>query len=221
MNKNTNEVGLTPEQKYIKYKFLYGNAVEYKDIAKYENECENVIKAKYKNNGNLDGWLAEKIYGENTKENRERLNKDISPEFRKQVQEIKNRFGRDEIKKGFGSDFKKFYKWFVEQLDSQDGKCYYCETSKDDLEKLFRSKGESKEVQENKVLYSTKPAFSSSFHIDRKAPKGDYGDNKNCVLACTFCNNAKSDMVKDAEVFKNSFGKAIREFYKKLLEKIK
>ena len=134
------------------------------------------------------------------------------------LREIKDRFGRQEIRESF-KDFSLFYKWFIKQLASQDGKCYYCKTSKGNLERLFRSKGESKEVQESKVLYSTKPAFSSSFHIDRKAPKGDYGDN-NCVLACTFCNNAKSDMVKDAEVFKNSFGKTIHEFYKKLLEKI-
>ena len=212
---------MTQEQKdYIKYKFLYGNAVEYKDIAKYENKDENAIKAKYKNNGGSEGWLAEKIYGENTQENRERLSKDVSLEFRKQAQEIKGRFSRDEIKKGFGYDFQKFYKWFIEQLASQDGKCYYCKTSKSDLEKLFRSKGEPEALQKNKILYSTKPAFSSSFHIDRKAPKGDYGDNDNCVLACTFCNNAKSDMVKDAEVFKDSFGDTIHEFYQKLLKKI-
>ena len=223
------KIKLTTEQKnYIKFWFLYGNAVEYKDITKYENE--QVGYEKYKNDdikqiyekvGKKDGWLTEKIYVKNTQENREQFNKDVSLEFKKQAQEIKDRFSRDEIKKGFGYDFQKFYIWFIEQLASQDGKCYYCETNKSDLEKLFRSKGEPKEIQESKDLYSTKPAFSSSFHIDRKEPKGKYGDNDNCVLACTFCNNAKSDMVKDAEIFKKNFGKTIHKFYKKLIDKDK
>ena len=136
------------------------------------------------------------------------------------LREIKDRFGRSKIRDDF-KRFSLFYKWFIEQLASQDGKCYYCETSKSDLEKLFRSKGEPEALQKSKILYSTKPAFSSSFHIDRKAPKGDYGDNGNCVLACTFCNNAKSDMVKDAEIFKKNFGKTIHKFYKKLIDKDK
>ena len=212
---------MTQEQKdYIKYKFLYGNAVGYKDIAKYENKDEKYIKAKYVKSGCLEGWLTEKIYGKNTQENREQFSKDVSLEFRKQAQEIKSRFSRDEIKKGFGNEFQKFYKWFIEQLASQDGKCYYCKTNKSDLEKLFRSKGKPEALQKSKILYSTKPAFSSSFHIDKKEPKGEYGDNDNCVLACTFCNNAKSDMVKDAQVFKDNFGETIHEFYKKLLKKL-
>lgn len=87
------------------------------------------------------------------------------------------------------------------------------------LEDLFRSKNESKRVQKGKPLYSEKPSFSSSFHIDRKVPNGGYGDNGNCVLACAFCNNAKSDMVKDADEFKSAFGIAIFSFYTALLDK--
>lgn len=219
---------LTHEQeKYIEFWFIDGNAATYPAITKYENELagyekykDGDIEQKYKNDGKIDGWLTEKIYEANTQENRKRLAKDITPEFRKQAQEIRNRFNRDDIKKGFGGEFQKFYKWFMRQLAIQNGKCFYCETSKSDLEKLFRSKGEPKAVQESKILYSTKPAFSSSFHIDRKEPKGKYGDNDNCVLACTFCNNAKSDMVKDAKIFKDNFGETIHEFYQKLLKKL-
>lgn len=134
------------------------------------------------------------------------------------VREIKDKFNRDEVKDGF-KRFAIFYKWFVKQLAEQDELCYYCETPKWMLEDLFRSKNESKRVQKGKPLYSEKPSFSSSFHIDRKVPNGGYGDNGNCVLACAFCNNAKSDMVKDADEFKSAFGIAIFSFYTALLDK--
>ena len=98
---------LTHEQeKYIEFWFIDGNAATYPAITKYENKLagyekykDSDIEQKYKNDGKIDGWLTEKIYEANTQENRKRLAKDITPEFRKQAQEIRNRFNRDDIKK--------------------------------------------------------------------------------------------------------------------------
>lgn len=121
--------------------------------------------------------------------------------------EIWNKYQNKEF--GFGS-FTKFYDWFMKQLKKQGDKCYYCKTHKSDLERTFRVKGEPKEKQIQKPLYSTK--FSAAFHIDRKIPKEPYSNTDNCVLACAFCNNMKSDMVKDADFFKDFFGEMIYSF---------
>lgn len=128
----------------------------------------------------------------------------------KNIREIKDRFNKKAIKEGFGS-FSNFYDWYVKQLKFQQNSCYYCQSSKERLEKAFRSKGESKEKQIKKPLYSTKAAFSSSFQIDKKNPNKGYG-KENCVLACAFCNNVKSDMVKNAELFKEFLGPCISSF---------
>lgn len=134
--------------------------------------------------------------------------------------EIWNKYQNKEF--GFGS-FTKFYDWFMKQLKKQGGKCYYCKTHKSDLEKIFKNKGEKQEEQIKKKLYSTKPSFSSALHIDRKEPKGNYGNNDNCVLVCTFCNNAKSDMVKGKglEFFEKHFKEFVQKFYTHLDSTIK
>ena len=128
----------------------------------------------------------------------------------KNIREIKDRFNKKAIQNGFGS-FSNFYDWYMNQLNIQQNSCYYCQSSKEQLEKAFRSKGESKAEQKKKPLYSTKAAFSSSFQIDKKNPNKGY-NKENCVLACAFCNNAKSDMVKNAELFKKFLGPCISSF---------
>ena len=52
--------------------------------------------------------------------------------------------------------------------------------------------------------------FNSTPHIERKDSNAGYNVD-NCVLACSLCNNAKSDMM-NAENFKTYFGKAIGKF---------
>lgn len=109
----------------------------------------------------------------------------------------------------------RFYDWY--KGHSKEEKCYYCGTSQDDLNKLFKENNtDEKELE--KPLYSTKPSFTATLQIDKMNPNEPYRPD-NCVLACVFCNNAKSDWIKDANEFKNVFGAKIREFLKSKLPK--
>ena len=103
-----------------------------------------------------------------------------------------------ERQKGFKS-FANFYKWH----SLQEPKCHYCGTSQDELDRLFQKSVSSKK-------------FSATLHIERKHPDKGYNAD-NCVLACSLCNNAKSDMISEAN-FKQYFAKSIRNFVSDLLD---
>lgn len=81
---------------------------------------------------------------------------------------------------GFG-DFKNFYNWYI----GKEGKCFYCKTKENILIKLFK----------NKSFKSKHPGSSTGIlQIDKINPKKNYS-KENCVLACIFCNNAKTDLI--------------------------
>ena len=95
--------------------------------------------------------------------------------------------------------FANFYKWH----SLQEPKCHYCGTSQDELNELFE-----------RGLVSSKK-FGATLHIERKHPDKGYNAD-NCVLACSLCNNAKSDMISAAN-FKQYFAKSVRDFVCDLL----
>ena len=117
---------------------------------------------------------------------------------------------------GFGS-FTKFYEWY----DAQEPKCHYCGTTESNLKKLFKEKDNESE-KEKKPLYSKKRSFTATLQVDRKNSDEGYNE-KNCVLACAFCNNAKSDMVRecDLDCFEKPFGEFVKNFYADLDKKYK
>ena len=80
-------------------------------------------------------------------------------------------------------------------------KCYYCNIDANTLEQLFKEK-----------LNSTK--FNETLHIERLRPKEPYSE-KNCRLACSLCNNAKSDLISD-DNYKNYFSKCMSKFLEDL-----
>ncbi len=129
---------LTPEQeKYIEFNFIFGNAVTYAPIAKYENKPdENEIRQLYKNNGGINGWLTKKIYGENTKQNRERFAKDINNKFKQHAQEIKEKFTQE---RQFG-----FY-------EKNDKKQYDEEKTMDTVLKWAKAQPNLKSLSENEI----------------------------------------------------------------------
>lgn len=110
---------------------------------------------------------------------------------------VRSKFSK-ERQKGFKS-FANFYKWY----SSQEQKCHYCGTSQDELKRLF----------DKKALSSSK--FSSTLHIEQKRAKKGYTAD-NCVLACALCNNAKSDMINEAN-FQKYFANSVKEFVNDLL----
>lgn len=181
-------------EKYIEYVCIYRVKSGYKEISLIEevNETEDELRKKYSNIGGISAWLAEKLninlidLGNLESDNK------IMNEKAKIDKLFKNQF-TEERKKSFGN-FKNFYEWYLEQGD----KCFYCETSSDTLKFLFDS---------NK-LNSTK--FNSTLHIERLNPKENYS-RKNCRLACSLCNNTKSDLISK-ENYKNYFATAMSNF---------
>ena len=184
-------------KEYIKYVCIYRVYSGYKKISQIEDveETEENLRKKYSNNnGGIDTWLCERLDIDliglgNLKSNNKILKEKIDKLFKNQFTE--------ERKNGFGS-FKDFYEWYLEQGD----KCFYCETSSDILKELFDSK----------KLNSTK--FNSTLHIERLNPKEKYS-RENCRLACSLCNNTKSDLISE-ENYKKYFSKAMESFLKDL-----
>ncbi|MBK6267312.1 hypothetical protein JKA74_19880 [Marivirga sp. S37H4] len=106
-----------------------------------------------------------------------------------------------------------FHKVFRNQLQPDKFKelqeadtCYYCEITLNEILELVH----------NKKIYK-KNERGWRMEIDRKEPNQEYS-NENCVPACYWCNNAKTDEF-DAEEFK-PIGKAIGELLRERLKKL-
>lgn len=89
----------------------------------------------------------------------------------------------------FSGGFNEFYKWHQSQYAKQNGKCYYCGTDEKVIATLFEKK------------YQHRKRITRGKHLEierRDAIKNIYNKD-NCVLACYFCNNDKSDIFSEAE----------------------
>lgn len=84
-------------------------------------------------------------------------------------------------------NFNSFYKWYKSQYQTQKGKCYYCETDEKIIALLFERKFQNrKRITRGKHL-----------EIERRDSTGNLYNEENCVLACYFCNNDKSDIFNE------------------------
>jgi 5-methylcytosine-specific restriction endonuclease McrA len=78
--------------------------------------------------------------------------------------------------------------------------CYYCEITIDEIIEL---------INKRKIFKKNERGWK--MEIDRKEPNQEYSD-ENCVPACYWCNNAKTDEF-NAEEFKligEAIGKVLR-----------
>jgi hypothetical protein len=97
----------------------------------------------------------------------------------------------------------KVFEDFKEWYDNQDKKCHYCGlTEQESQELVMTGKLKSKRFPENGALKRGKNR-GIFLEIDRKDSNKNYSKD-NCVLACYFCNNDKSDLF-DAEEYKKFF----------------
>ena len=109
-------------------------------------------------------------------------------------------------RKAFGSA-EKLAVWFVEKLKHQNFKCFYCETSIFDINKLIDA-----------GLLKTRAVRGEG----RRGPvlEIDKNDNtyipENCVLSCYYCNNDKS-YTSSKEDYKEYFGNNRHKYIKTLL----
>ena len=165
---------------------------------KYKKHAEVVVELK------KEGFNIEKDQlGE--------IRKELVAEREGEIGNIKRVRGLYNNKKGvawgFGS-FESFYKWNKDQGTNR--KCFYCGLSEE------KSKDYYDYLEKNGIRKKGKKGWVStrglSLEIDRKDNNGQYNKD-NCVLACYYCNNAKSDVFKWEE-FKKEIGPKIKKVIK-------
>jgi hypothetical protein len=86
-------------------------------------------------------------------------------------------------------NFNSFYKWYSTQYQTQNGKCYYCETDEKIIAQLFEKKFQNRK----------RTTRGKHLEIERRNSTDNLYNEKNCVLACYFCNNDKSDIFDEHE----------------------
>ncbi|HET8829493.1 MAG TPA: hypothetical protein VFM79_09125 [Pelobium sp.] len=92
---------------------------------------------------------------------------------------------------GFSSfkEFNNFYKWYKNQYEMQDGKCYYCKSDEKVISTLF----------EKKFINRKRTTRGKHLEVERRDSTDNLYNSENCVLACYFCNNDKSDIFNEKE----------------------
>lgn len=88
------------------------------------------------------------------------------------------------------SSFKEFYTWHKNQFEIQKGECFYCHTHESTIRTLF-----------DKNIISSVRQLNRGQHleVERKDGKNKLYNAANCVLACYFCNNDKSDIFSERD----------------------
>lgn len=108
-------------------------------------------------------------------------------------------------------DFKYFkdkgFRFFYEWYKNQPRRCYYCGVNEDTLSQLF-----------TKGILRSERRRGKSLELERLNAKSNQYTPKNCVFACYFCNNHKSDIIT-AKDQKKYFAKSIRQYLEDKLKK--
>ena len=207
------------------YLDLVGKATGWKYVARdivgdesKEDELKNIT---YKNK-TIDDFIADKMgidksaidelkekehikackkrYSEKIGSLKEAIKKKNNIKDNKELEDIDKKV-RDSF---FNGSLAEFCEWYF----SKKQECCYCGITQDKLDKLFDgSKGRAK-IPAKK--------HTARLQIERKDPDAGY-NAKNCELACSLCNNAKSDMIS-AENYKKFFSEKMREFLESLYE---
>ena len=86
-------------------------------------------------------------------------------------------------------NFNSFYKWYIKQYQIQNGKCYYCKTDEKIISALFEKKFHNRK----------RTTRGKHLEIERRNSTDNLYSAENCVLACYFCNNDKSDIFDEPE----------------------
>lgn len=118
---------------------------------------------------------------------------------------IKSKFTKNR-EEGF-SDIVTFYNWYKKQPQV----CGYCGISQGELRELF-TKDENKKLP----LNGAKKRSSGTLEIERIDSSENEYNEKNCILACPLCNNAKSNLI-DEDKWRELFVPGMRKYYESLL----
>lgn len=128
--------------------------------------------------------------------------------LKKESERIGNLFSTKKHGEGFSTK-EIFVDWYIDKIKEQKFKCYYCETSIFNIEKLIISG----KLKKRKIRYGYRGPV---LEIDKK--DNDKGYNKNnCALSCYYCNNDKSYITGSSE-YKKFFGGNRKKYFKILLK---
>jgi len=100
--------------------------------------------------------------------------------------------------------------WYVARLKKQECRCYYCETSIDDINRLIAA-----------TLLKTRSVRGDG----KRGPVLEIDKQENgycieeCVLACYYCNNDKS-YTCSKEDYKKYFGPTRKQYFNSLMKQL-
>lgn len=138
--------------------------------------------------------------------------KQLDNERQSEIQDIKRVRSLYHNKKGmegFGFEgFNSFYKWYKTQYQAQNGKCYYCKTDEKVIANLFETKFQNRK----------RTTRGKHLEVERRDSNDNLYNSENCVLACYFCNNDKSDIFDEQEYLE--YLKDRKGFLTSLFEKL-
>jgi len=92
-----------------------------------------------------------------------------------------------------------FSNWYLNQYEKQEGCCYYCKTDEKVIAELF----------EKKYQFAKRQNRGRHLEVERRDAKHNEYSSENCVLACYFCNNDKSDIFTEEEYFEYLKGRKL------------
>lgn len=128
--------------------------------------------------------------------------------FEAQRARVKKLFSAKHKEFGSGSEFAE---WYVAQLKQYSCKCFYCETSIHDINKLIAAG--SLKTRSVRGDGNRGPVLE----VDKQENGYCFND---CVLACYYCNNDKSYTCTKSD-YKKYFGPARKSYFDILLDKLK
>ena len=133
------------------------------------------------------------------------MKKELSQERKDEIKRIEMVYYHIKRRTKLNFDWEKedFVKWYLKK----NTKCFYCKTSLDKLHKFYElTKNQNKRIKRGNNL-----------EVDRKEDKSY--SKENCVLACYWCNNAKTDVFNEKEA--KEMGKVIKKIIEKRVGSIK
>lgn len=112
-------------------------------------------------------------------------------------------------RKRFTPEFVDFYNWYI----SKDRKCKYCGITESEIGYLL----ENRELSTKRIT-----TRGRTLEFDRKDPNLAYSELNNIVLACYWCNNAKTDTFtyEEFKIVGEVFSRIWKERYRKTLDKV-
>ena len=153
----------------------------------------------------------------------EKIKERISRIYRSKLSTLKKkdgeRMGQKSLALLFESEFgapKDFVDWWIQQTRIQNNSCYYCETSLELIQWLIDNglRTRNNRSQRDKRTNRSINGRGRQFELECKNPDLSY-TKENCVLACMYCNNDKSDIF-EADEYKRHFGINRKKYFLRL-----